>query len=159
MILPLESRDLSLLDNYPVGATSLFVWETTIPLDYSDLLNNCALISLLQMHLLDCDSTSIQPPLHHLRPSNMLNSLHTSASYGRILHMPKRKFQCSMAPSLNRLGMATNNPSSAYKPLHEYQILRVSNSPHLCELCITLLVVAQLIPPCMVSFLPSASLA
>ncbi|URE20604.1 hypothetical protein MUK42_16075 [Musa troglodytarum] len=41
MILPLENRDLSLLDIYPVGATSLFVsfplevLETTIPLDYS----------------------------------------------------------------------------------------------------------------------------
>ena len=39
MILPLESRDLPLLDNYPIGATYLFVSETTIPLDYSDLLN------------------------------------------------------------------------------------------------------------------------
>ena len=81
----------------------------------------------------------------------MLNSLHTSASSGRILRMSKRKFQCSMAPSLDRLGMATNNPSSAYKPMHEYRILRVSNSPHLCELCTTLSVAEQLIPLCMVS--------
>ena len=44
MILPLESRDLSLLDNYPVGATSLFVSETTIPLDYSDLLNKLCIV-------------------------------------------------------------------------------------------------------------------
>ena len=44
MILPLESRDLSLLDNCPVGATSLFVSETTIPLDYSDLLNKLCII-------------------------------------------------------------------------------------------------------------------
>ncbi|RWW71637.1 hypothetical protein BHE74_00020609 [Ensete ventricosum] len=42
--------------------------------------------------------------------------------------------------------MTTNIPSSAYKPLHEYRILRVSNSPHLCELCTTLLIVAQHIP-------------
>ena len=44
MILPLESRDLSLLDIYPVGATSLFVSETTIPLDYSDLLNKLCIV-------------------------------------------------------------------------------------------------------------------
>ena len=44
MILPLESRDLSLLDNYPIGAISLFVSETTIPLDYSDLLNKLCII-------------------------------------------------------------------------------------------------------------------
>ena len=44
MILPLESRDLSLLDIYPIGATSLFVSETTIPLDYSDLLNKLRII-------------------------------------------------------------------------------------------------------------------
>ena len=122
MILPLESRDLSLLDNCPVGVTSLFVSETTIPLDYSDLLNKLCII-LPPANVLDCNSMSMQPPLHHSRPSNMLNSLHTSASYGRILHMPKRKFQCSMAPSFGRLGMAANIPSSAYKPMHEYRIL------------------------------------
>ena len=44
VILPLESRDLSLLDIYPVGATSLFVLETTIPLDYSDLLNKLRIV-------------------------------------------------------------------------------------------------------------------
>ena len=44
MILPLESRDLSLLDNCPIGATSLFVSETTIPLDYSDLLNKLCIV-------------------------------------------------------------------------------------------------------------------
>ena len=44
MILPLESRDLSLLDNCPVGATSLFVSETTIPLDYFDLLNKLCIV-------------------------------------------------------------------------------------------------------------------
>ena len=44
MTLPLESQDLSLLDNDPVGATSLFVSETTIPLDYSDLLNKLCIV-------------------------------------------------------------------------------------------------------------------
>ena len=44
MILPLASRDLSLLDNCPIGVTSLFVSETTIPLDYSDLLNKLCIV-------------------------------------------------------------------------------------------------------------------
>ncbi|RWV82746.1 hypothetical protein GW17_00055727 [Ensete ventricosum] len=48
-------------------------------------------------------------------------------------------------------GMATNTPSSMYKPLHEYRILRVSNSPHLYELCVTLSVITQHLPLCMVS--------
>ncbi|RZR75519.1 hypothetical protein BHM03_00060028 [Ensete ventricosum] len=47
--------------------------------------------------------------------------------------------------------MATNTPSSVYKPLHEYRILRVSNSPHLYEFCITLSVIEQHIPLCTVS--------
>ncbi|RWW45091.1 hypothetical protein BHE74_00049107 [Ensete ventricosum] len=49
------------------------------------------------------------------------------------------------------LGMAMNTPSSVYKPLYEYRILWVSNSPHLCEICTTLLVVTQHLPLCMVS--------
>ena len=44
MILPLESWDLSLLDNCPIGETSLFVSETPIPLDYSDLLNKLCIV-------------------------------------------------------------------------------------------------------------------
>ncbi|RZS19739.1 hypothetical protein BHM03_00052171 [Ensete ventricosum] len=50
-----------------------------------------------------------------------------------------------------RLGMATSTPSYVYKPLHEYRILRVSNSPHLCGLCTTLSVVVQHLPLCTVS--------
>ncbi|RZR85478.1 hypothetical protein BHM03_00012480 [Ensete ventricosum] len=98
------------------------------------------------MRLLDCNSSPIQPQLHPSRPSNVLNLLHTSVSYGCILSMLKRKFKCSIVLSFGRLGMTTNTPSSAYKPLHEYRILRVSNFPHLYELCITLLVVEQHIP-------------
>ncbi|RRT71837.1 hypothetical protein B296_00012475 [Ensete ventricosum] len=49
--------------------------------------------------------------------------------------------------------MTTNTPSSMYKPLHEYRILRVSNSPHLCEFYITLSVVTQHVPLCTVSSL------
>ncbi|RZR94266.1 hypothetical protein BHM03_00022934 [Ensete ventricosum] len=56
-----------------------------------------------------------------------------------------------MTPSFGRFGMATNIPSSAYKLLHEYRILRVSNSPHLCEFCATLSVIVQHIPLCTVS--------
>ncbi|RRT37624.1 hypothetical protein B296_00038655 [Ensete ventricosum] len=157
IILPLENQDLSLLDICHVGATFLFAFfplevsETTIPVDYSVLLNNLWIVLPPQMRLLDCESSLIQPLLHLSRPSNMLNLLHTSVSYGRILSMPKRKFQCSMASSSGRLGIAVNTPSSAYKPLHEYQILRVSNSPHLCELCTTLSIVAEHIPLCTVS--------
>ncbi|RZR82115.1 hypothetical protein BHM03_00008468 [Ensete ventricosum] len=156
MILPLENLDLSLLDICPVGVTFLFAFfplevsETTFPLDYSVLLNNLCIVLLSQMRLLDCNSSPIQPPLHPSRRSNVLNLSHTSVSYGHIHSMPKRKFQCSIALSSGRLGMATNTPSSAYKSLHEYRILRVSNSPHLCELCITLSVVEQHIPLCTV---------
>ncbi|URE10921.1 hypothetical protein MUK42_04385 [Musa troglodytarum] len=39
------------------------------------------------MYMLDCDSSPIQLPLHPSGSSNMLNLLHTSASYERILHM------------------------------------------------------------------------
>ncbi|RZS08860.1 hypothetical protein BHM03_00039895 [Ensete ventricosum] len=55
--------------------------------------------------------------------------------------------------------MATNTPSSVYKPLHEYQIPRVSNSPHLCELCTTLSVVEQHIYFARSHLLPNAPLA
>ncbi|RRT33945.1 hypothetical protein B296_00037793 [Ensete ventricosum] len=51
----------------------------------------------------------------------------------------------------SHLRMATNTPSSVYKPLHEYRILQVSNSPHLCERCTTLSVITQHLPLCTVS--------
>ncbi|RWW90076.1 hypothetical protein BHE74_00000782 [Ensete ventricosum] len=155
-ILPLENQDLS-LDICLVGATFLFVSfplevsDITIPLDYSASLDKLCIVLPLQMHLLDCDSSPIQPPLHPSKPSNMLYLLRTSTSYEHILPMPKRKFQYSMAPSFDCLGMATDTPSCVYKPLHEYQILRVSNSPHLYELCTTLSIVVQPIPLCTVS--------
>ncbi|RWV98457.1 hypothetical protein GW17_00038693, partial [Ensete ventricosum] len=98
------------------------------------------------MRLLDCDSSPIQPPPHLSRLSNVLNLLHTLVSCRRIHFMAKRKFQCSIASSFGRLGMDTNTPSSAYKSLHEYGILRVYNSPHLYELCTTLSVVATTHP-------------
>ncbi|RRT72504.1 hypothetical protein B296_00034507 [Ensete ventricosum] len=55
-----------------------------------------------------------------------------------------------MTPSSGRLGITTITPLSAYKPLHEYRILRVSNSPHLCELYTTISIVEQHIPLCTV---------
>ncbi|RRT34742.1 hypothetical protein B296_00040529 [Ensete ventricosum] len=48
--------------------------------------------------------------------------------------------------------MATDTPLSAYNPLYEYRILRVSNFLYLCELCITLSVIVQPIPLYTVSF-------
>ncbi|RWW48662.1 hypothetical protein BHE74_00045244 [Ensete ventricosum] len=90
--------DLSLLDIYHIGAIFLFAFfpleilETTIPLDYSVLLNNLYIVLSPQMRLLDYNSLPIQPPLHRSRPSNMLNLLHISVSYGRSLSMLKRKF-------------------------------------------------------------------
>ncbi|RRT71537.1 hypothetical protein B296_00011856 [Ensete ventricosum] len=112
MILPLENKKLSILNINPVKTTFLFasfllkVSKTIIPLDYSILLNKLCIILHPQTHLLDSDSSPIQPPLHPSRSSNMLNLLHISTSYERIIPMPKRKFQCSMAPSFDRLRMA-----------------------------------------------------
>ena len=64
MVLLLESRDLSFMDICPVGATFLFasfslkVSETTIPLDYSDLLNKLCIVlplanalAILRLHV------------------------------------------------------------------------------------------------------------
>ncbi|RWV96456.1 hypothetical protein GW17_00040826 [Ensete ventricosum] len=56
-----------------------------------------------------------------------------------------------MAPSLGRLGIVMNNPSSTHKSLHEYRILSYNNSPHLFELYTTLSVAEQPIPPYTVS--------
>ncbi|RWV96833.1 hypothetical protein GW17_00040428 [Ensete ventricosum] len=72
MILTLENYDLSLLDICPIGATFLLHsshWKfrrLPSPLDYSVLLNNLCLVLPLQMHLLDCDHSPIQSPLHPL---------------------------------------------------------------------------------------------
>ncbi|RZS20670.1 hypothetical protein BHM03_00053210 [Ensete ventricosum] len=101
MILPLENQDLLLLDICPVGETFLFAFfpvevsETTIPLDYSALLNNLCIDLPQQMRMLDCDSSPIQSPLYPSRPSNVLNLLHTSVSYGRILSMLKKSSNAS----------------------------------------------------------------
>ncbi|RWW55095.1 hypothetical protein BHE74_00038282, partial [Ensete ventricosum] len=102
------------------------------------------------MHLLDYDSSPIQFPLHPSRSSNVLNLLHTSIVYE---HIPaeKKVLMLHGAEFRSRLGMATNTPSSMYKPLYEYRILQISNSPHLCELCTTLSVVAQHLPLCTIS--------
>lgn len=155
MILPLENQYLSLLDIYHVIVIFLFVSFSlevlkTIPLDYFVLLNKrqqTMRYSTLWMHLLDCDFSLIHPPLRPSRLSNMLNLLHTLAFYKCILLMLKKKFQYSMASNFNCLGMATNSPSSVYKPLYEW----VGNFPRLCELCITFSIAEQFIPSCIVS--------
>ncbi|RZR81248.1 hypothetical protein BHM03_00007453 [Ensete ventricosum] len=117
------------------------------PLDYSVLLNNLCLVLPQQMHLLDCDPSPIQSLLHPSRSSNVLNLLHISAAYGRkVLMLHGTEFR-------SRLGMATNTSSSVYKPLHEYRILRASNSPHLCEFCTTFSIVTQHLPLCTISSL------
>ncbi|CAL9135231.1 unnamed protein product [Musa textilis] len=61
--------------------------------------------TLQGLHHFYCDISPIQLALHPSGSSNMLNLLHTSASYESIQCMPKRKFQCSMAPTFGRLGM------------------------------------------------------
>ncbi|RRT54276.1 hypothetical protein B296_00049280 [Ensete ventricosum] len=103
------------------------------------------------MRLLDRHYSPIQPPLHPSRPSNMLNLLYTSVAYGTYPFHAEEKVSMLLGAKFWYLVMATNTPLSAYKSLHEYQILQVSNSPHLCELCITLSFVAQHIPLCTVS--------
>ncbi|RWV94207.1 hypothetical protein GW17_00043273, partial [Ensete ventricosum] len=65
-------------------------------------------------------------------------------------HAEEKVLMLHGAEFRSRLGMGTNTLSSVYKPLHEYRILRVSNSPHLCELCTTLSVIAEYLPLCMV---------
>ncbi|RWW73757.1 hypothetical protein BHE74_00018338 [Ensete ventricosum] len=130
MILPLENQDLSLLDICPVGAIFLFaffpleVLKTTIPLDYSALLNKLCIVMPPQMHLLDCDSLPIQP-------SKAEQYAELVAHFNLLWIYPshaKEKVPYSTAPSFDHIGMATNTLLSAYKPLHEYRILRVSNS-------------------------------
>ncbi|RWV78136.1 hypothetical protein GW17_00060942 [Ensete ventricosum] len=66
-------------------------------------------------------------------------------------HAEKKVLMLHGTEFRSRLGMATNTPSSVYKPLHKYRILRVSKSPHLYELCTTLSVVAQHLSFCTVS--------
>ncbi|RZS03115.1 hypothetical protein BHM03_00033252, partial [Ensete ventricosum] len=66
-------------------------------------------------------------------------------------YVKERVLRLHGAAFRSRLGMVTNTPSSVYKPLHEYRILRVSNSLHLCELCTTLSVIERHIPLYMIS--------
>ncbi|RRT64797.1 hypothetical protein B296_00029386 [Ensete ventricosum] len=78
----------------------------------------------------------------------------SNASLSRLrtyhFHAEEKVMMLHDAEFRSHLEMATNTPSSMYKPLHEYRILRVSNSPHLYELCTTLLVVAQHLTLCTV---------
>ncbi|RRT81179.1 hypothetical protein B296_00007257, partial [Ensete ventricosum] len=129
MILPLENQDLSLLDICHVGATFLFVFfplevsKTTIPLDYSVLLNDLCIVLPPQMCLLDCDFSPIQPPLHPSRPSNMPNFLHTSVSYQRIHSMPKRVPMLHGA-EFRRIGVTMNTSSDKVYNFDLYRLVR-----------------------------------
>ncbi|RZS22915.1 hypothetical protein BHM03_00055746 [Ensete ventricosum] len=62
------------------------------------------------------------------------------------IHVEEKVLMLYGAEFRLRLRMGTNTLSSVYKPLHEYRILQVSNSPHLCELCTTLTIIEQHIP-------------
>ncbi|RWV78296.1 hypothetical protein GW17_00060754 [Ensete ventricosum] len=66
------------------------------------------------------------------------------------IHVEEKVLMLYGAEFRLRLRMGTNTLSSVYKPLHEYRILQVSNSPHLCELCTTLTIIEQHIPLYMV---------
>ncbi|RWV85607.1 hypothetical protein GW17_00052592 [Ensete ventricosum] len=57
------------------------------------------------MHLLDCDSSPIQSPLHPSRSNNVLNLLHTSATYGRILSSP----HCTLQEHSVLLGVSVDD--------------------------------------------------
>ncbi|RRT66688.1 hypothetical protein B296_00018487 [Ensete ventricosum] len=89
-------------------------------------------------------------PLHPSRSSNMLNLLHTSAAYGRSF--PCRR-KSSDAPWRVLIVPWDGHEHSVVRiqALREYRILRVSNSPHLCELCISLSIITQHLPLCIVS--------
>ncbi|RZR97039.1 hypothetical protein BHM03_00026147, partial [Ensete ventricosum] len=83
---------------------------------------------------------------HHAELVTHFNLLRTYP-----FHAEEKVLMLHGAEFRSRLGVATNTPSSVYKPLHEYRILRVSNSPHLCELGTTLSIIAQYLPLCTVS--------
>ncbi|RRT44546.1 hypothetical protein B296_00038901 [Ensete ventricosum] len=75
MILPLGTRTYPswifvLLEQ--LSSLHSFHWKfrrLPSPLDYSVLLNNLCLVLPLQMHLLDCDPSPIQSPLHPSSPA------------------------------------------------------------------------------------------
>ncbi|RRT40113.1 hypothetical protein B296_00051717 [Ensete ventricosum] len=113
------------MDICPIGATFLF---TYFPLEVLETTIPFGLLRLAEQ-LVPCSA-----------PANALARLRLFAN--TVSNAPFKFRSC--------LGMAKNTPSSVYKPLHEYQILRVSNSPHLCELCTTLSVVTQHLPLCTV---------
>ncbi|RZR77415.1 hypothetical protein BHM03_00002481 [Ensete ventricosum] len=107
--------------------------------------------SLLDLHCIDSG-----PRVHHSTgqpPVEFDFCIDSNRLRTYPFHIEEKVIMLHSAEFPSRLGMATNTPSSMYKPLHEYRILRVSNSPHLCEFCTTLLVVTQHLPLCTVSSL------
>ncbi|RWW45773.1 hypothetical protein BHE74_00048358 [Ensete ventricosum] len=102
--------------------------------------------------------TSLELVYHYLdpgplSPTSIISAIHHFRLRTYPFYVEEKVLMLHGAEFRSRLGMATNTPSFVYKPLHEYRILRVSNSPHLCELCTTLSVVTQHLPLCTVSSL------
>ncbi|RWW57011.1 hypothetical protein BHE74_00036234 [Ensete ventricosum] len=126
----MENQDLFFLDICPVGATVLF---TFFPLEVLE--------------------TTI--PFGLFRLAEQLQRAKLVAHFNRLrtypFHVEEKVLMLHGVEFRSRLRMATNTPSSVYRPLHEYRILRVSNSPHLCELRTTLSVITQHLPLCTVS--------
>ncbi|RWW46761.1 hypothetical protein BHE74_00047288 [Ensete ventricosum] len=79
----------------------------------------------------------------HLRPPA---HTHSCRLWTYPFHAEEKVLMLHGVEFRSHLRMGTNTLLSVYKPLHEYRILRVSNSPHLCELCTTLTVIEQHIP-------------
>ncbi|RWW02960.1 hypothetical protein GW17_00033926 [Ensete ventricosum] len=87
-------------------------------------------------------------PISH---AEALNPLYMPRLRTYPFHLEKKVLMLHDVEFRSRLGMGMNTLSSVYKPLYEYRSLRVSNSPHLCEFCITLIVIERHIPLYMVS--------
>ncbi|RWW66190.1 hypothetical protein BHE74_00026455 [Ensete ventricosum] len=122
------------MDICPIGATFLF---TYFPLEVSETTTPFGLLRLAEQ-LVPCSA-----PANALARLRLFANTVSNAPFKKVLMLHGAEFRSC-------LGMAKNTPSSVYKPLHEYQILRVSNSPHLCELCTTLSVITQHLPLCTV---------
>ncbi|RWV83136.1 hypothetical protein GW17_00055302 [Ensete ventricosum] len=103
------------------------------------------------MHLLDCDSSPIQSHCTLQGLAMCLLIAHFSRIRTYPFYVEENVLMLHGTEFRSCLGIATNTLSSVYKPLHECRVLRVSNFPHLCELCITLSVVMQHLIICTVS--------
>ncbi|RWW84424.1 hypothetical protein BHE74_00006953 [Ensete ventricosum] len=87
---------------------------------------------------------------HSSRTVRYLQRVELIAYFSRLrtypFHVEEKVLMLLGTEFRSLLRMAENTPSSVYKPLHEFRILRISNFPHLYELCTTLLVIMQHLP-------------